>query len=104
MAIVTIQIPLSASRVSYGKASFEPDQSGALEVPDYVAKPLLGLAGVTGPDLSGQTSAALLAASDQDFQANYLFWAFGQPLPDQGRIAAASALLAARGEPAVLLA
>jgi hypothetical protein len=100
MAIVTIQCPLSVSRVGYGRVGLHPDGAGQLVVPDYVAKTMLTLPGVTGPALT-ESAAALLAAVDEDFETNYLFLAFGRPLPDDNKVSAASALLAANGEPAV---
>ena len=102
MSIVMIQIPLSANGVSYGRSKLQADQNGQLQIPDYVAKTLLNLSGVTGPAISG-TEATLLAAADDDWEANYLFWAFGQQPPPTGKVAAASALLTTNGVPFVSL-
>jgi hypothetical protein len=101
--IVELTLPTGAVQVRYGQITITADQDRKIEVPGYVAKGLMALAGVIGPDLAG-TAASLLQAAEDDSEANYLFWAYGQPLPSEGRIAAASALLTARGEPAVSLA
>lgn len=102
MAVVKIFLPASAEGAKYGRATIQAADDHGIDVPAYVAKQILTLPGVTGP-AQAQSSAALLAAADEDFECNYLFWAFGQPLPEADRLAAAAALLTANGDPAVAL-
>lgn len=102
--IVTISVPAGTTAVKYGRMSTAPDENNQLELPDYVANTLLTIGGVAlVSGAAAGTAAALLAALDADFEANYLFWAYGQLLPAEDKITAALALLAARGVPAVSL-
>ena len=102
--ITTISVPNGTTQVSYGKIILQPDENSQLEVPDYVAFTLLKQAGVALVSGAAAGSAlALLTAADQDWEANYIFQAYGKPLPVQPRLTAAIALLTANGEPTVSL-
>lgn len=98
--IVQVNCAGGKSAVQYGKSQFQVSDDGTLELPDYVAKSVCGLAGFSSSaDLS--PSAATLLAADEPSEANYLFWAYGKSLPDEDqRIAEAGLLLAQRGNPA----
>jgi hypothetical protein len=99
--ITTISVPNGTTQVSYGKIILQPDENSQLEVPDYVAFTLLKQAGVALVSGAAAGSAlALLTAIDQDWEANYIFQAYGQSLPAAPRLAAGITLLNARGEPA----
>ena len=99
--IVTVNCPNNAQKVNYGATGFPLDSTHQLEVPDYVAKSVITLAGFTcSADLSA-TYAALLGA-DEPYEANYLFGAYSKALPDpDDRIAEALTLLGDNGPPSV---
>lgn len=98
--IVDVHVPDGITSVRYGGASMVPD-ANVLQVPAYVAKELITLAGFTSiVDLSATASALLSAGAI--YEANYLFWAYGNSLPDAAtRITDALNLLSDRGQPAV---
>lgn len=97
--IVTVQCASGKSAVRYGDCNFLISDDGTLDLPDYVAKSVCALSGFSSSaDLS--PSAATLLAADEPFEATYLFWAYGKPLPDEDqRIAEAGLLLAQLGVP-----
>lgn len=99
--IVTVNCPANTNAVKYGITTFPVGGETTLDLPDYVAKSVITLSGFTcGADLSA-TYAALLGA-DEPWEANYLFGAYGQALPDPAdRIAEALTLLGDKGPPAV---
>lgn len=104
--IVIVTLPAGKTRANFGQAQMLADNAGKLDVPDYVAKLLVSGAGCTCPsDLSASVGSMLNALTDPDdkFAANYMFNAYGRPLPDidSDIVAAAGALLAERGNPAV---
>lgn len=95
MPIVKCQLPAGKTKVSYGGASLGVDTDGSVEIPKYVAKTLVAAGATCADPLTGSV-ASLLAGSTSSEQ-NYIFLAYDQPLGGD-----ASALLAARGEPAVI--
>lgn len=103
MSIVVVTAKAGTSKVKYGQSEFQVAQDGTIDVPGYVAHTLLTLDGFTSAPALTDTAAALLAATDPGaaFEANYIFWAYGQPIPAENQITAAGALLTARGEPTV---
>jgi len=96
--IVTLTFPSGIERVAYGAAGMMPDK-GTLDVPDYVAKSLLTLSGVTGPSVVGTVPD--LMAADADYELNYMFLAYGVRPPMTDVQAQAQVLFTARGEPPV---
>lgn len=120
--IVQITVPGNTNSVRYGKVNMLPDEAFHLDVPDYVAKTLITVPGVTCPaDLSVSLDAMLAATVDR-FETNYIFWAYGKVLPADTIISHAEddppaedeaiepdwsgqarALMTARGAPSVAL-
>lgn len=119
--IVQVTVPNDTSDVRYGKLTMQPDDNFHVDVPEYVAKKLITLAGVTCQDDLSASYDALLAASER-FETNYLFWSYGKLLPadtvishaaddppaadeiiEADWLAQASALLTARGTPSASL-
>ena len=99
--IVDVTLPAGRLSVMYGGSKLGADDTRVLSIPEYVAKTVLTLPGTTGPDLSAQTAAQYLAAttSDDEFEANYIFWAYGKPVPDTDPVAAGVTLITNAGEP-----
>lgn len=81
--IVTVTLPANATRVTYGALSFLADENQQLDVPAYVAKSFSTLGGVNVVGDISLTAAELLAATADDalFESNYIFQAYGKPLP-----------------------
>lgn len=100
--IVNVSFPPEIVQVRYGQAIMEPD-AGVLQVPAYIGKELVTLPGVTCQNDLSATASALLGAG-VEFEANYLFYAYGMGLPATSRITAALAVLSDRGQPAVSMA
>lgn len=98
--IVTVNCQSGKISVRYGIAEFQISEDATLDLPDYVAKQVCTLSGFSSSaDLSAP--AATMLAADDPSEANYIFWAYGKPLPEEDvRIAEAGLLLAQRGEPA----
>ena len=100
MSIVAVTCPGGVTRVTYGAIAFQP--SGAeLDVPAYVAKTLITLAGFSCAANLAPSYDTLIASTNGAslWELNYLFYAWGKnPNPT---IVAAQALMDASGAPAV---
>jgi hypothetical protein len=78
--IVSVTLPANARGVIYGGATLLAADDHTLDVPDYVAKAILALPGVTGPAQKGSV-AAMLAAADGYSELSFIFHAFGRGVP-----------------------
>ena len=102
--VVTIAIPSANRGVLYGQVQMLADASHHMLVPDYVAFTLLKLSGVSlASGTATGSAAALLAAADQDWEANYVCQANGQNLPAAPRLPGAITLFGSSGEPSASL-
>jgi hypothetical protein len=102
--IVKVTLPGGTNAVRYGIATLKPDPDDTLDVPQYVAKTLCGLAGVTCDHAVTDTIQNYLSGAEQ-YEANYLliaqniagWWAASD------KIALAQSTFTANGEPAASL-
>lgn len=79
--IVKVTFPNGVTEVKYGKGMMLVDENHQLDVPAYVAKTLLTLQGTSAQPAIPETAQQLLAAIEDRYETNNLFWAHGQRLP-----------------------
>lgn len=78
--IATVTLPAGAIGVRYGRAEFLADENRQVDVPQYVAKAILGIDGVTGDPIA-QDDDFLIAGTQEPFELTYLFLGHGVPAP-----------------------
>lgn len=123
--ILNIKAPNNIDRVRYGQIEMLVSEDGTIDVPAYVAKTLAGSGFIVSPASDIASTILQLIAAGDPFEANYLFQAYGKPIPQdktgpvldgQGQPTGetqvteaadprgdAAALFAAKGEPVVTL-
>lgn len=78
--IVSVTLPVGATGVRYGKIEMLGDDDRKMDVPNYLAKAIMALPGAVGmPEM--QTTAQLIAGTEDEFELNYLFLAHGRQIP-----------------------